>query len=341
MSLVVVTKDTRIILKIAGVIAVLSVVVFLFFRGGQFIQNTFFPKPPAPAEEKFGVLPEIEFPISNNKGYEYRIETISGFLPTFPLTVSVYKLKQQDATITALPDAKIKAANLGYTENEQALSTSEYKWTNFTLDTTLFYEIYNLNFSVSSSYSNSAEFLPIGNIEKSKITDSVNQFISTLGGNTEDIDTEKTKFSYLVTTPEGIVPVSDPSLASLARIDYFQKPINELNIYYPEANGSSLYFILAMIERSPEVIEASYHHFVPNLSEGSTYYIKTAQEAYDSLTNGEGYVVNSTENKSIGITDVSLGYYLDNRENQEYLLPIVIFKGLDNFEAYVPATKNQ
>lgn len=341
MSLVVVTKDTRIILKILGALAILSVLIFLLFRGGQFIQNAFFPKPPAPAEEKFGILPEIEFPINNNKGYEYRVETISGFLPTFPLTTTVYKLKRQDATITALPDAKIKAANLGYTENEQALSTSEYKWTNFTLDTTLFYEIYNLNFSVSSTYSNSADFLPIGDTEKESLTESVNQFISALGGNTEDIDTEKTKFSYLLPSPEGVVPVADPSMASLAKIDYFQKPINELNIYYPEANGSSLYFILAKIERTPEVVEASYHHFVPNLSENSTYYIKTAQEAYDALSNGDGYIVNSTANKSIGITDVLLGYYLDNRENQEYLLPIVVFKGLDNFEAYVPAIRNQ
>lgn len=340
MSLVEVTKDTRIFLKVAALLSVLGVIGFFLFKGGQFVKNVYFPDPPAPAEEKFGILPPVGFPLENNEGFEYRIETVTGFLPTFPTTLPVYKLKNSEPTITALPDAKVKAAALGYTDSEQALSTSEYKWSNPTLDTSLFYEIYNLNFSVTTTFANSANFLPIGGFDERELMSSAVAFITTLGGNTEDIDTEKTKVSYFIPSPSGLVPTTNIDTAPLAKLELFQKNVNDLSIYYPSETGSTLYFTLALLERDPSVVEASYHHFTPNLSEGSTYYIKTAQEAYDELIAGGGYVVRPTENKSVGITEVVLGYYLNNTENQEYLLPIVVFKGLENFEAYVPAIKN-
>jgi len=341
MSLVEVTKDTRIFLKIAGAVGVLAVLIFLIFRGGQFLQTAFFPEPPAPAEEKFGALPPIEFPARNNQGFDYRIETISGFLPTFPLTITVYKLQKNEPTITALPDAKVRAANLGFTENEQALSTSEYKWTDPILNNSLFYEIYSYNFSVSPNYTNTQNFLPITGMRKEDALGTVSNFIKSLGGSTDDIDIEKSQYSYFTTSPEGAIPVSSPDIASLIRIMLFQKPVNDLEIYYPVENGSTLYFTLALLGRTPTVMEASYHHFTPTLSESSTYYLKTAQEAYDELKNGGGYIANPTEDKSIGVTEVTLGYYLNNNENQEYLLPVVVFSGINDFKAYVPAIRNQ
>ncbi len=340
MSLVEVTKDTRIFLKVAAVVGVLGVIGFFLFKGGQFVKNVYFPDPPAPAEAKFGILPSIGFPLENNEGFEYRIETVTGFLPTFPTTLPIYKLKKSEPTITALPDAKVKAAAIGYTDGEQALSTSEYKWNNPSLDTSLFYEIYNLNFSVTTTFANSASFLPMGGFSKSDLMSVATAFISSLGGNIDDINTEKTTVSYYIPSSSGMVPTTDTDTAPLARLELFQKNVNDLPIYYPSETGSTLYFTLALLERDPNVVEASYHHFTPNLSEGSTYYIKTAQEAYDELMSGKGYIVKPTENKSIGITEVLLGYYLNNTDTQEYLLPIVVFKGLDNFEAYVPAVRN-
>lgn len=341
MSLVEVTKDTRVVLKIAAVLAVVVFVIFGIFKGGQFLKSTFFPDPPPPAEKKFGLLPEITFPEENSQEYSYSIETISGFLPTFQPTISVYKLKQNEPTITALPDARIKAASAGFTDNETAISSSEYEWTNPGLGTSLLYGIYSANFEVKPNFSDSLTLFPTDTLTNDDITRTITSFTTSLGANTEDIDFEKSKLSYFTKTPDGISSVNNASLATLTKVNLFQKPVNEVPIYYPSPNESILYFTLGLTGGpQPVVLEASYNHFTPNLTESSTYDLKTAQEAYDDLKKGKGFVVAPTESKSVGITDIQIGYYLDNSQQQEYLQPIIVFSGTNDFKAYVSAVKD-
>lgn len=337
MSLVEITKDARIFLKVGGIVCVSAFLIFLLFKGGQFVQSTFFPKPLPPAEKKFGEIPAIEFPQSNVPLPEFSIETVSGFLPTFPITISVYELMRNEPTITALPEARVRAGNAGFTENEQAISQSEYRWTRPT-GGFLLYDIYSLNFSISPDYT--AETSTIGENRKNQIDSTYTNFITTLGGNTEDIDTENSKYSYYNLVNGGIIPTDEAATANLIRIDLFQKNVNDFKIYYPTVNNSLLFFTVSNTNRGLTINESSYHHFIPNLSSSSTYDIKTAQEAYDELVKGGGYIVQPTTDKKVGINKVELGYYLSDSEDQKYLLPVIVFKGLNDFQAYVSAIKN-
>lgn len=340
MSLVETTKDARIFLKIGGAVAICAVLIFLLFKGGQFAQSTFFPKPPPVADEMFGELPQVEFPVSRVPVPEFTIKTISGFLPTFPMIIPVYEFLVNEPTITALPDARIRAKNLGFNSNEQAITPSEYRWTKPNGVSSLVYEIYNLNFSITPDYSGIINPFLMGRTTKGQIEGSVTSLITTLGGNLSDITISDAKYSYYNLTPEGIIPVEDSNNATLTRIDLFQNPVNKLKIYYPSANNSLLFFTLVNTNSGLEVAEANYYHIIPNLTKFATYNLKTAQEAYDDLKKGKGYIAQPTSDNNVRIIEIELGYYISDSGSQKYLQPIVVFKGANKFQAYVSALKD-
>lgn len=339
MSLAKVTRETRLSLKIGGIILVLGLVFFLIFKGGSFLYGSLFPTPPAPAEKKFGEIPPVSFPKSSNIIPEFDINTVSGNLPSFPLTINVYKLKEFTPTITALQNAKIKAASLGYTENQVAINTSDYKWTKPNSNNNLVYNIISLNFSVDSDFLTNPS-LEVGNLTNSEgILNAALAFIDTLGADKVDLDLSKSVIFYYFINNGQLTEVKDPNSASVATIYLPQNSVNNLPIYYPGVNPSTLHLTLNGTD-TKNVVSASYIHFTPDLNQFSTYPLKTAEQAYKDLRNGKGYIVKPTTATTVDITEVSLGYYLSDNPDQKYLLPIVIFRGANDFLAYVSAVNN-
>ncbi|MCL5432856.1 MAG: hypothetical protein M1524_01950, partial [Patescibacteria group bacterium] len=73
----------------------------------------------------------------------------------------------------------------------------------------------------------------------------------------------------------------------------------------------------------------------------ATYPIKTADESFSDLQRGDAYIVSyDGTDPNIKIKNVYLGYYLGDTE-QDYLMPIVVFEGNDNFVAFISAIKNE
>ena len=66
-------------------------------------------------------------------------------------------------------------------------------------------------------------------------------------------------------------------------------------------------------------------------------------EAFSELQEGKAFIPSNSNNaniSNISIRNVLLGYYMgENR--QDYLLPIVVFEGDNNFIAYVSAVKDE
>lgn len=70
-----------------------------------------------------------------------------------------------------------------------------------------------------------------------------------------------------------------------------------------------------------------------------TYPIKTAEEAYNELKGGDGYIAIEPRTSNASITKVYLAYYL-SEEYSSYLLPVYVFEGQE-FAAMVPAIKSE
>lgn len=338
-TLVQITKEARLILKIGGALAILGIIIFLGFKGGSFIQNTFFPKPAAPPEEKFGKLPNIIFPNQTEPVPSFRINTISGLLPAFPQTLKVYKLKLNAPGITALQSARTRAASLGYSQNQQAVSQTVYRWNKASSNSVLTYNIMSLGFSVSSNYLSNSD-IPTGEVaNKEAVLRTINNFIDALQTDKSDIDFNNATFSYFVISSGQLVDVFSPESAQVVKIYLAQNPVDNLKIFYPTTNSSLLYFVVAK-PSDMEVVEANFNHFTPNLGESSTYPVKSADNAYEDLKSGKGYILSGSQDQIVDITDVALGYYLSDDPNQTYLMPIIVFLGKNNFTAYVSAIDN-
>jgi hypothetical protein len=337
MSLAQITREIRFSSKIIGALLVLGFFLFLFFQGGAFIQKVFFPKPPTPPEQKYGALPEIVFPEESTPTPEYRINTVSGQLPTFPDRIAVYPLMQNEASITALKGARDSAFAAGFSENQTSVTPSLYTWNNPITTAVLEMNIISRNFTINSDYLSNPIFATGQTLTSDNSMESVLQLISTLGGNTDDIDISKTKTQNYAILNGTITPVDSFSSGQITKVSLFQNTVNKLPIYYPVFNESTLYFLLTFVGGEIQIPEASYIHKVPNLEDSSTYPLKSATQAFEELKNGEGYIVNPTTDEIVDITDVTLGYYLDNNPEQKYLLPIIVFSGKNDFQAFVLA----
>lgn len=338
MSLANVTKEARLSLKIGGAVIALVIILFIVIKGGGFVASVLFPKPPAPPQEGFGELPSIAFPQSTNTIPEFRVNTVSGVLPGFAPTIPVYKLKENAPTITALQTAKIKAGSLGYTQNQQEISSNVYRWSKDGENNSLLYNIVSFDFSVNSDYLNNPN-LTIGDLSSSQnLTNAAFGFIDALGADRLDIDSSKSIISYYALANGQLTPTDSPTSASVARIYFIQNQVNQLSIYYPTTNPSTLFFTLSG-PQSENVVEANYNHFAPDLAQFSTYPLKTADEALADLKNGKGYIVRPTTASTVDITDVTLGYYLSDNPTQKYLMPIIVFTGANNFQAYVSGVR--
>ena len=342
-----VASEVRIGLKLLAASFVVVAILFIFFKGGEIVKNLFFPTPPPPPEQKFGNLPEVSFPAQAPQNFEYRINTLTGRLPSFPeackpyenrlyCQLKVYKVKKKEPSLVALKSTRDKLRTIGYTENESKVSEQEYQWTNSD-GKTIHMNILTGNFKIFSNFlSESSESLTLEAVRKKEAFELVSRLLENLDLETEDLDQETSTLTYLKLENGTLIKAQSRNVANFARLDLFQKNLDNHKIYYPGLTESLMYFIIKDGNSLSSLVEASFSHFTADSSNSSTYPIKTAEAAFEDLKQGNALVFANDKNvKLIDITDVSLGYYIGG-ENQEYFLPIVVFKG-KGFTAYVQA----
>lgn len=335
-NLVTVTKDSRIILKIGGIGAGVLLLLYIFVQGGILFKNIFFPKPPTPPLEALGKLPHITFPSRGTAGIEYTVNTVDGQLPQLPGKVNVYKLTHPEPNLLALDAAKNTVDSANFADNQTKLTDTLYQWTQSDTGAIIKYDIVTKNFTISSNYlSNpalaSTSLMPDEDTIKSDLTG----FLQRIGANAADLDMDKAKIDYLQLQGNGLVAAQNLGSAKYARITLFQKDVDKISIVYDNPVSSILNFVVAYPSSTLQVLEGEFYYHEPDLTVVSDYPVKTAQQALDDLKNGNAYVINPQNLTSVDITNVDLKYYL-NRESKEFLLPIIVFTGI-NFTAYVEA----
>lgn len=339
------TEFAKKILKL-NAIAVISIIILLVvFRVGTQIKEYFFPTPLPPPTVKFGKLPAFKFPENAADppagGFAYRLNTLSGQLPTLPTQTHVYKIVKPQPSLLALEKAKEQVAKIDFYSSPTRIQDALYQWANQnTPSKKLLLDITSFNFSLSSDFLFdqdvfSAKNLPDENgaIEKAK------NFFQNINF-PQDIDNEKTKTTLLSIAGQELVPATSFSKAQIIRVDFFQKDIDSLSIYYPNPKNSIIYVLIAAGISQPQVVEAKFFHH--NISEiSATYPIKTAEEAFSELKNKKAYIASYFgSDANIAIKNISLGYYLEDKE-QNYLLPIIVFEGNNGFFAYVEALRDE
>ncbi len=307
------------------------------------IRKAFFPPTPAGPSVAFGKLDQIPFDDNGEKGnFTYSLQTVSGTLPTLSDREEVFKINNAAPSLLNLSNAKSIVAAGNFTSDPTAISDTNYEWTNSTPSSTLVMNIINNNFTYSYDYNSDPNVLQginltdtIGAINTA--TTFFNTYISTLPS---DINVDNPNTSFFSINNGNFTSVPSLSQAQAIRVDFFPNNVNKLSIYYPTFPNSLMYAYVGGGADNSQVIKASYFHV--NISnQNSTYPIISSQDAFNDLKNGNAYILPSyTGSKNVNIRNVSVVYFIAN-DNQNYLMPVIVFQGDNNFYAVVSAVKGE
>ncbi len=340
-----VTDLTKRILVFLGIGFVILIVIIILFQAGQSIKETFFPSPPTPPDVSFGKLTPFSFPKStvDSSGFTYTVNTLTGSLPQLPDRVTIDKIVQPLPSFQSFQNANDLLNKIGFVNNPTSISDTVYQWTKDTpFSTQITYNILTKNFTYTSNYLQDPIVLAGNQITDAQQAITVSQlFFDSFSSLPSDVDPTNAKTSFFAIQNGALSPVESLSNAQIIRVDFFQNSVNKLPIYYPQYPKSLINTLVGSGEQQPQVVQAQYVYQSPDTSETATYPIKTATEAFDELKKNQAYVANydGTAN-AIVIRDVSLGYYIGESQ-QNYLIPVIVISGDNNFYAYVSAIEDQ
>lgn len=368
-------KATEFIKKVglgAGIGIGIIIVFVVIFQIGLVFKSIVSPPKVTPPDQKHGVLPALQFPQSEfSNNFTYNINTISGTLPKFPDRIHVYPLVRETPNLLNLDKAKSKAANLKFVTQgkvlpEISLGNGKYEWVETTgIKRRLKFNIISFDFSLSSNYLSNLTVLGALNLsDENNAIQTTQEFLNTIDLFPDDIDLTKTQtptkdinyhtYPQLFTIINGaLIPTTSLSSAKVIRVDLYQKDLEyeldtgkkkavklkmKLPILYPHPPYSTMSFWVASGQNNAEVDAAEFMHREIKRETPGTYPIKSAEDAFEELKNGDAYIPSYLGlEKEILISNVYLAYYLG--DTQEFLMPIIVFEGQDNFFAYVSAVK--
>lgn len=334
-------KETQTILMWGGIF---FAIIFLFFIGMKllsFVKDLVTPPPPPQAS--FGKLSPIPFPSQVKENISYTLDTLSGFLPNFPDRAKVYKIISDPPTLLGLDKTRKKVSEVGFKSEETQITEDVYQWTDQdeSLQRKIAINIFSSDFNLSSSYLIAQSLQTFASPEeKDRAVETARSFLSDMSLFPQDIDESKTKTTLYSIGAGTLIPISKVSDAKITRVSFFQKDIGGFPIYYDRGVSSTIDFLVGKEKNRMKVASARFFH--KNISkEISTYAIKTANQAFLELQKGKAYIAYKPANMvEFTIKRVFLGYYI-GEDQQEFLLPVVVFEGSNDFVAYVSAVRDE
>lgn len=334
-------KETQIIIKWGGISLLIIFIFLMAIRGVTFIKDIL--TPPSPPQASFGKLSPIPFPNQQKENITYTLDTLTGFLPGFSDRAKVYKILPIQPTLLGLNKTREKVARINFESQEIQITQDVYQFSdlNSNLQKRITINIFSSDFTVSSTFMTNQSLQTLTSPqEKDNAIEKAKSFLENMSLFSGDIDENKTKISTYSLERGELIPTSKISETKIVRVDFFQKDVDNLPIYYEKGITSTIDLLVGKENNDLKVVNASYFH--KNISENSsTYAIKSAQEAFAQLKEGKGYIAHkATDTVEVVIKKVLLGYYVGEND-QELLMPIIIFEGENDFIAYVSGVRDE
>ncbi len=324
--------------KWAGIVIGILLIIYFIFRTIMFFVGLSSNKE---ADVLFGKLTPISFPNGVKNNFTYSIDTISGALPFLPSQTKIYKMSKGEPDILAVERTSGKVASLGFKDRPEQLSDVLYAWrSDLPFSRILTVSVNSSQFSLNSSFTSNEAILSARNLPtKEKAIDEARSFISALSFLPDDIDDSATKIKLLRIQNGNVTEASSISNAQLLSVYFFQKK-DEVPFAYPVGGLSTMNLTLGSGGFDPVVVDARFF-YQKVLEEGATYPLITANQAFEKLKKGNAYISSyDGKDTNVFIKKIYLAYYIEGKE-QDYLEPVVVFEGNNNFFAYVPALKDE
>lgn len=302
------------------------------------------PDPPPPPDVKFGKLPKLVFPQKESIPMQYSLETRTGGIPaTLPTQFRVYFMPIKKPSLLAYDAAKAVATRLDFISEPLKLSEDTYRWdssqpipSTFTINVITGAFVLNRMWQIDPGYSS-----PNLIFNDEQAEDRVLNILARLDLLPADIKEGEVTMNELKADKDQIVAAVSRSQAHFIRVNLYRKPIEETPVVYPKSDRGPISVILAMQrDEDKQYVNIDYNYYPVDLETSAVYPIISGQEAWKRLQNGGGYIVNVKQNvATTTVREVTLEYY-DSEEPQQYLQPVYVFRGDNDFVGYVPAVSD-
>lgn len=326
---------------------VIGLVSFMVLRmlGTAFVRywKATHPEPPPPPTVGFGKLPALNYPNQEFRPDSFKLETATNKLPEYGDRAKVFFMPFSSPSLLADEKVRDIASRFGFESQPELISSNYYRWTKRQpLNTTLEIDLKNYNFSLNSDYLSRIELVTAENLPQSRDAISrVKSLLSNVDLLAADVATASGNTTYLKALGGELLEAVSASDADFIRVDLDRIPVDGIyHMFTPDGDvGIISAVVTGAYERRNSVLDMDYRYQPVNYDQAETYPIKTAREAWQELKEGGGYVVDGPFDQAV-VRKIQFGYY-DGFEEQQFLQPIYVFSGDDNFMAYVPAIKNE
>ncbi len=329
-----------------GSISLVGLIIFrvLYINFKTYWKKTHPPAPPAPTTA-FGKLPKLYFPEQKNlPNLTIKLENISGVLPKLADQAKVFFMPKVSSNLLAWDKTKVWARSLGFSSEPQETSEFTYRFlTDTSPKTVLDVNVLTKNFTLVYDWQNDLQIFSAGNTpQEDQCSSSARNFLQNAGVLADDLAQGKSEVSYQKYFNGNLIKALFFSEANFALVNLFRSDIDNIKVLPTNPKESNIYVRLSAVkDRTRSIIEIKYIHFPISLDNFATYPLKDTTSAWEALKSGKGYIANLGNNPegNILIRNVYLAYY-DNDQHQDFLQPVIVFEGDNDFFAYVSAVSD-
>lgn len=303
------------------------------------------PPPPPPPDVKFGKLPKLIFPQKDQPTLTYSLETRTGGLPAkLPGQFKVYFMPIKKANLLAYDNAKAIANRLEFIQEPTKLSATDYRWdTNDPVPSSLTINTITGAFVLDRKWQSDKSYLvPTLYYSDAQAVDRTMNLLSRVELLPKDVKQGDNAIKYFKADNGQMVPAPSLSQAQFIQVNLYRTPIDEIKVVNPRTDKGLISAILALQrEDDKQFVRLDYNYFPVEAETSAVYPMISVAEAWKRMQSGGGFVsAVDTGSTSTVVRDIYIGYY-DSDIPQQYMQPVYVFEGDNNFVGYVPAVLDQ
>ena len=344
-SLTEISYRARQTVKFGGI----AIVVIIMAKLGFTVWDTYLkkvkPSPPAPPTMAFGKLPTIVFPQKTHPELTLRLETPTGGTPNLGDRGAIYLMPTFRSNFLALDQAKATAGKMRFKGEAKEITERRFRWENDEfLPSILEMDIINGSFVLQRNWQADPTILTDKQLPgKEQTVIEGKNFLRQAGLLTDELETARTEVNYLTFSGGQYVKAVSLSEADFVELNMYRPDIEEKSVLptNPEKGVVRMIFSGSR-EAQKKTVLIEYNYFPVDTEQTATYPIKTANKAWRELQTRQGYIASIGDNPDgiITIRKIYLGYY-DSNTPQDFLMPIIVFEGDNDFYGYVQAITDE
>ncbi len=343
-QLTVTASRTRKTIKYGSVV----LIALIFVQAGiMYLYNLYknrAEKPPPP-QAAYGVLPPLDFPPPDpGVNFNFRLETISGRLPThFPDRANVYINAQTTPNLLDSNRAHVMARNLGFTNSGIPFAAPMYRWQiQDTVSGLLESNIYLDTFDMVYDWERNERVFVSPNriaVTNANIYRAAQRRLGQAGVWNVPWNSKESKFAvlYYRYVNGQLVRVDHESKADFFQVNFQRAPLAGLEVVSADPYRPVAW---ALVSRSGlQVVELHYNYHPIEESLFTDYPLEPIQTAWQEVSNNQAYIASMGDNtpgNEVIIRHFELAYYTSNQP-QKFTQPVYVIRGDRGFTAYVPA----